>query len=105
MSPSLQVSGASTGLSQPFGLALDGQGRLVVTNVAGNSIAIYAAGANGNVAPIRTIAGAATGLNVPSGVCLDASGTIYVTNANANANGNSITEYAAGVAGNVAPAR
>jgi len=60
---------------------------------------VFAANASGNAAPLRTISGSATGLNVPSGIALDVSGNMYV----ANANGNSVTEYAAAAAGNVAP--
>jgi len=93
------IAGAATGLSAPAGVAVDAAGNIYVVNETG-TIAVFAAGASGNVAPARTISGPATGLNVPSGITLDASGNLYV----ANANGNSITEYAAGSSGNVAPA-
>jgi sugar lactone lactonase YvrE len=79
-------------------VAVDGSGNIYVANIAG-SITVFAAGATGNVAPLRTITGAATGLNGPGGITLDSSGKIYV----ANGNGNSITVFAAGANGNVAP--
>ncbi len=45
-------------VSTPPGIA-----GLYVANLG--SITVYAAGANGNAAPIRTISGAATGLSAP----------------------------------------
>ena len=44
------------------------------------SIAVYAASASGNVAPIRTIVGPKTGLANPFGVAVDAKGYLYVSN-------------------------
>jgi len=62
--------GDSTGLDQPKGVALDPAGRIYVVNSATKSqqyrITVYAAGANGNVAPVATIAGNQTGLTAPS---------------------------------------
>jgi sugar lactone lactonase YvrE len=58
-------AGASTGLPGPGGLAVDGAGTLYVADLAANSVMVYAPGANGNVAPIRTIRGANTRLNRP----------------------------------------
>jgi len=62
--------GDSTKLDQPRGVALDAAGRIFVVNSATISqqyrITVYAAGANGNVAPVATIAGNQTGLTAPS---------------------------------------
>ena len=44
------------------------------------SVTVYAALANGNVAPIRTIAGRSTQLSYPTGIAVDGSGHIYVAN-------------------------
>jgi len=60
------IAGANTGLSFPYGIAVDGAGNIYATNPIGNSITVYAAGANGNATPTVTIAGSNTGLNVPA---------------------------------------
>lgn len=62
-----------------------------------NTIDIFPAGSNGNVIPTGTIAGTLTGLNSPVGLTFNSSGVLYV------ANTGSITEYATGARGNVAP--
>jgi sugar lactone lactonase YvrE len=74
--------------------AADGQG----------AVDVFAAGANGNVAPIRQITGAATRLGGPGDVKLDGAGHVWV----ANESSSTVTEYAAGAGGtgataNVAP--
>jgi hypothetical protein len=62
-----------------------------------NTIDIFPAGSNGNVIPTGTIGGPLTGLNAPVGLTFNSAGVLYV------ANTGSITEYAAGARGNVAP--
>src|SRR5882762_87736 len=52
--PVATIAGGNTGLSFPFGVALDGAGNIYVTNSASSvggstSITVYAAGASGNV--------------------------------------------------------
>ena len=68
------------------------------------SITVYPPDANGNVAPKSTIADGVhdkqTQLNTPRGLALDSAGNIYVTNASGI---DTITIYAAGKFGNVAP--
>ncbi len=66
--PPRSVSGASTNLSQPSGIAIDPLGNLVITNLGNGSITVYAnaASVTGNAAPTTTIAGAATTLINPS---------------------------------------
>jgi 6-phosphogluconolactonase (cycloisomerase 2 family) len=88
-------------LVQPVGIALDAYGNVYVANSGISTVAVFAAGANGNVAPIRTISGSNTNLNDPTGIALDASGNIYV----ASAVNKSIDVYAAGANGNVTPVR
>src|SRR5437762_10014084 len=96
--PTATIAGGNTGLSLPFGIALDGAGNTRVTNFSANSITLYAAGASGNATPTATIAGDNTGLNEPAGIALDGAGNIYVANG-----GGSITVYAAGASGNATP--
>ncbi len=119
VAPIAVISGPSTGLDHPSGIALDPvNGDIYVANVdlshaAKASITIYSPGANGNVAPIGVIKGASTGLICPGGLALDASGNIYVPNTNINCNcpskcgvnNRSITVYSAGSHGNTAPTR
>lgn len=54
----------------PVGLALDATGTLYVANLAAHSITVYAPGATGNMAPLRTISGGRTGLNRPGRIYL-----------------------------------
>jgi sugar lactone lactonase YvrE len=80
----------------------DPAGTIYVADESTNSIDVFAAGTNGNVAPIRTISGSLTGITGPFGpddVKVNAAGNIFAS----NFNGNSITEYAPGASGNVAP--
>ena len=85
--PSATISGSSTGLSAPNGIAVDGSGYIYVVNGydAGSfSITVYppipSGGGTLNESPIATITGSSTGLNHPYGIAVDVSGNIYVTN-------------------------
>jgi sugar lactone lactonase YvrE len=112
VAPIAKIAGTSTGdktgLHSPIGLAVNAANKLYVLNEFGDSgrggsITIYPAGANGNVAPEARIADGAskrTQLNSPAGLALDSAGNIYVTN---DGGSNSITVYAAGSKGDVAP--
>lgn len=73
-----------------------------LTNRDGYSVTVYAEGATGDATPIQDISGSNTGLDFPNDVAVDASGNIYVANGG-NAYSNSVTVYAAGATGNVAP--
>src|SRR4051812_2466989 len=55
--PFATLSGAATGLSAPTGIALSRTGQLFVADRDSNRVTVYAAGASGNAAPLRTIAG------------------------------------------------
>jgi sugar lactone lactonase YvrE len=112
--PPLQtITGSKTGLYTPLGVAVDPvNGDIYVANFGyigpslAPSVLIYAPDANGNVPPIGTITGAKTGLNGPGNLALDASGNIYVPNAGGGTGSNpfgTVTVYAAGSVGNVAP--
>ncbi len=100
--------GDKTGVNNPVGLAFDSASDLYVLNSNGGpdnsgSITVYPPDANGNVAPKAVIANdpkdKQTQFHSPAGMALDSAGNIYVTN---NDN-NTVTVYAAGKFGNVAP--
>jgi hypothetical protein len=103
------VSGASTNLAHPKGLALDGSGRLVASNSAvPTSLTVYAnaATATGNVTPAANITGAATQLQSPGQVFFNSSvttGELYVVDSLSG----SILIFSneSTITGNVAPAR
>jgi sugar lactone lactonase YvrE len=77
--PAATISGGSTDLNLPEGIALDSSGNIYVADAGAASVFVYSAGSNGNAAPIATISGGNTGLTVPIGIALDSIGNIYVT--------------------------
>jgi 6-phosphogluconolactonase (cycloisomerase 2 family) len=82
--PIQDISGSKTGLSAPFGVAVDGSGNIYVSNTGEDTITVYAAGATGNVSPLRTIVGGAN--DFPKGIAIDPlNGDIYVTKPSDNA--------------------
>lgn len=92
ITPSRSIAGSNTQLANPAGIQLDGQGRLVVSNVGtvsvSPSITIYpssAITAGGNVAPVARISGSNTGFLTPMQIVVDPSGTgtVYLADANA----------------------
>jgi hypothetical protein len=98
VAPTLALAGASTGLSAPTGVVVNGSGRVFVANAGNNSITEYPPEVTGNVAPAATIAGALTQLNHPQDLAVDAAGDLFATNLD-----NSVTEYPPNASGNVAP--
>ncbi len=68
----------TTGLFDPYGIAVDFSGNIYVTNDTPPSVFVYPLGSNGNAAATASINGAATGLESPTGVAVDSSGKIYV---------------------------
>jgi sugar lactone lactonase YvrE len=115
VAPVRSISGTAnadqTGLTNAGGLAVDGRNNIYVANdgsigVGFDSVTIYPAGSNGNVAPTATISGPLTQLQQPSSVAVDSIGNIFVAN-DVSADGkhlDSITVYPPGSNGNVAPA-
>jgi sugar lactone lactonase YvrE len=87
-----------TGLSFPEGVAVDGQGRIYVTDR--DSIVVYAANATGHATPLRTISGSNTLMNGAVGLTV-ARSVIAV----ANGSGKSVTIFKEGAKGNVSPLR
>jgi len=80
--PTAAISGSSTGLSGPYGIALDSGGKIYATDNQAKSVFVYAVLGSStgvlNEAPIATIGGSSTGLSFPLGIGLDSSGNIYV---------------------------
>jgi 6-phosphogluconolactonase (cycloisomerase 2 family) len=80
--PLATITGSSTGLNRPYGVAVDAGGRIYVANqaTAAQSVTVYGANPSGTVneAPVATIAGSNTGLVNPAGLAIDASGKVYV---------------------------
>ena len=104
--PNTTISGPSTGLNVPHGIAVGASGKVYVSNIGNNSITVYPAGSNGDTMPVATIMGPNTGLDAPYGVAVDASENIYVVNCSDCANSpdfDSVTVYPAGSYGNVTP--
>jgi sugar lactone lactonase YvrE len=109
VAPTQTIAGTRTGLDIPVELAVDPSEKIYVANITypnsgSGSLTVYAAGANGNVAPTETIEGAKTKLNLPAGIAVDSSDNIYAANfARTDSIASSVTVYAAGTNGNVAP--
>ena len=101
MSPVAVIQGDQTGITAPAAVALDRAENLYVANAASPSpaILVFAKGASGNVAPLRTISGASTQLNLPFGVAVAARGDIFVANEGAS----SVLRFDATANGDVAP--
>jgi hypothetical protein len=102
------ISGISTGLAHPDGLALDGAGRLFASNSSAPSITVYANASTlaGNVGPSAIISGTATALGSPGQLVLNntvTNGELYV--ADALSGGILIFGNIAALNGNVAPTR
>ena len=99
-----QIGGSKTGLVAPRTVAVDASLNVYVFDTETATISEFAAGATGNVAPIRTISGSNTGLSdgdgFESGLAVSkASGDIFASNPVSNA----ILVFAATASGNVAP--
>jgi len=101
------VQGANTHLGTPSGIAIDGGGRLVVTNATARSITIFngAATVNGNATPAAEIVGTNTGFTTPDQIVVDTTGTGTAYNADPGAARVAIYSNLSSTTGNVAPAR
>ena len=99
--PAADASPADAAPATDAAVSTSNPGAGIYVSQAGNQVLVFALGATGNAAPVRTIAGTNTGLALPIGVALDASGNLYV----ANRLGTGVTVYAPGASGDVAPIR
>lgn len=103
--PRRTIGGAATGLvpagdaDAPGGVAVDVANEELFAS-AGNGILVFAAGASGNVAPLRSIAGSSTGLNRARKLALDpVNGELWV------AQQDRLAAFARDASGDVAPLR
>jgi hypothetical protein len=115
VSPVQNITGSNTGLRAPSSVSVDASGAIYVTDMYGVAsgcsnptqgcwdVNVYAAGSNGNVAPVRSVRGPATKLYYVYGSAVDAGGNVYV--ANGYHSDCCITVYAPGANGNVPPIR
>jgi sugar lactone lactonase YvrE len=71
VAPIRSIGGSNTQIDLPYGIAVDSQDNIYVSQAKTNSITVYGKGATGNVAPIRVISGPKTKLNVPSGLVVN----------------------------------
>lgn len=76
----------TTGISTPFGLAVDKTSTLYVANLGNSTVTIYP---KGHTTPSLTIS---TGISGPYGIGVDSAGNVFVS----NLNNNTITAYKAG---------
>ncbi len=95
------LAGPSTGLAQPFGIALDlARDQIVVTDDT-SRISTFRRTATGDEPPLSVLAGLATELEEPGGVLIDAAHDELVVS---NLHG-SVNTYARLASGNTAPLR
>ena len=97
------IEGPKTQLNWPTGISVDSERQeIYVSNAAGDSINVYSATANGDVAPIRQIKGPKTMLRNPNGVSIDpVNGEVWV----ANFGNHTATAYRRDANGNAEPIR
>ncbi len=98
--PTLGVGGGLTQISNPQGLAVDPTGKTYITNSvgAGSYITAYAAGSNGDRAPVQTIYDGQSFFFIPTGIALHGN-VLYV----ADIGDQTINEYSASSNGIVNP--
>jgi hypothetical protein len=99
-----QIGGSNTGVVAPGTVAVDASLNVYVFDSKTATISEFAAGATGNVAPIRNISGSNTGLSGGNGFSFGmavskTSGEIFVSNPGSNA----ILGFAATASGNATP--
>src|SRR5580704_6278813 len=106
LTPILSIAGDKTRIADPGGIAVDPDGNMYVTSSdSSNSIGVFKAGADGEVAPSYTIE-SPTQVSSPSSVAIGLDGKIYVANGGGQEvppeGSNAITVYPPGSYANVA---
>jgi hypothetical protein len=100
--PKRTLSGGSTGLNGPIGIALDRAHGQIAVSSSGGSITVYPRDANGDTAPLQTISGGSTGLSNNAGIVDDVtSGELLVCDPAST----SVTVYNRMDTGDIAPKR
>jgi hypothetical protein len=74
--PNRVITGPHTGITSPRGLALDGSGRLFVSDQSTNKVLVFKPDASGDAAPVVAL----SGLNSPGPLFVDQLLNIYVCN-------------------------
>jgi sugar lactone lactonase YvrE len=100
VAPTVNISGSNTGLTNPVGFTVDGQGNLYAVNDSDHQIEIFPAGSNGNVTP-QILGGSNVPISGSEGVAVDSSGQIYFS----DYENPKILVFAAGSTGNATPIR
>lgn len=75
--PQRTISGPSTGLSLPIGIAMDSKGDLYVANRTGSSVTVYAGDASGDAAPKRILID--PDMRSPASVAIGIGDEVFVT--------------------------
>jgi hypothetical protein len=106
--PTALIQGSATGLNSDNDIAVDSSGNIYVTNYFPQYyiITVFAAGATGNVAPVRTITLPSS--SIVTGLAVDSSGDLYTIENQLPTNGPfstgaSIVEFAPGASGAATP--
>lgn len=102
VAPVRTIAGGNTQLNGPNAVVLDSTGYIYVTNLNSYTVAVFAPGANGDVAPARLLDNGVVG---PFGIALDENEKIYVTNVGFDSGSPSVIVYAAAANGHVPPLR
>jgi hypothetical protein len=95
VAPSIDLHGDATTFTAPTGIAVDKAGKIIVADNRTKTIDVFAAGADGNVAPVRQID--VSGVDYPYDVVTDGAGDIWV------AFSGSVAKFAADAQGKAAP--
>ena len=101
------VAGITVGSADSVATDSSGNTYVTIRSANGGAILEFAAGARGNVAPIRTISGPSTLLHALNGIKVDSAGNIYVVSATSPQSGVNISptilKFSATATGDVPP--
>ena len=104
--PTRKISGPSSQLVAPQGIAVDNSGNIYVADSTGGpngngQVDIYAPNSN---APLRTLGGQLSQIDQPTGIAVDSQGDVFVANDAGSVGGTgSLLEFAPGAGYNTAP--
>jgi hypothetical protein len=101
--PTATITGRRAGVRDATDLVVTPSGALWVSDPETNMVKEFAPGANGDAAPETRIAGRKTLLHSPGGLALASNGNLWVLNDDPSDSAASLSEFAAGAHGNVAP--